>query len=89
MPNAFLLSDFVDQTIVERLHHVVGLGFGMVDELEGVGHRLLGSSERLWESLAEIFDASRERKALSDQPISHARSLPYYHCCSFRRFILA
>jgi hypothetical protein len=52
------LFDFGDQAVVERLRHVVLLGFRMVDELERIGHRLLGSSERLRESLAEILDAS-------------------------------
>jgi hypothetical protein len=53
-----LFDRFIDQAVVERLRHVVLLGFWMVDELERIGHRFLGGSERLRESLSKVFDAS-------------------------------
>ena len=60
------LFDLIDQAIIERSRYVILLCFRMIDELERIGHRFLGSSERLWESLAEVFKTALQKPLIID-----------------------
>ena len=84
-PKAELRSfdGFVNQTIVERLRHVVLLGFGMLDELQRIGHRLFRNSQGRGESLSKVFKAALQGGIIVDSGIFSQRTLG--GVCAFSR----
>ena len=56
----------VDQTVVERLLYVGLFGFGMIDKLQRVGHRLLRRPERAGESFPVKFKTALQNRFIFD-----------------------
>jgi hypothetical protein len=79
--NPKLFYRLVDQTVVEGLLYVGLLGFGMIDKLQRVGHRLLRRPERAGESFPVKFKTSLQNRFIFDSGKFSERLLR--RCCVF------